>query len=208
MLLSQSKNLLMRLVQALKALLEAGADVNTSNHAEGLTALHWAAMCNYKLVADVLIEYGASTAICDIHGHTAAYVARMLGYDVLSASLPPPSAAEVSTHSDQLTGSHNAELAFAPGLLLVCHQTTAVMHRPFACHCPIGDRTELSINLSMEDAGSKTLLETDDCRGPSNAFSCIMQLSFELPCVCRLLPNTQIPFARRCAGTSSLLIHW
>ena len=95
MLLFPSSNVLLRLVQALRTLLKAGADVQTASRShQGLTALHFAAIFGYAEVADVLVEHGANTATCHVYGDTAARMASTFGHDMLSAALTP---AEVST---------------------------------------------------------------------------------------------------------------
>ena len=66
-------NNLLRLVQALRALLQGGSDVDARSSTESRTALHWAAIFGHKEVVDALIEHGASAAICDQDGHKARF---------------------------------------------------------------------------------------------------------------------------------------
>lgn len=84
-------------MQALRALLEAGADVNARCRALGHTALHLAATFGHGEIADALREHGASTAILDNKSLTAAELASQFGHDALSVALTPSSTAQVST---------------------------------------------------------------------------------------------------------------
>ena len=106
------------LVQALRALLEAGANLNARSHPEGMKALHFAAYFGYQKIAGVLVEHGASTAIRDKIGKTAAELASLHGHDMLAAALPQASLAEVSASRTLVCRHYVAEPGFAPGLPL------------------------------------------------------------------------------------------
>ncbi len=82
------------LLQALRALLEAGADVNAFSG--GQTALHYAAFCGHAEIAAALIEHGACITRRDHHGHTAADAASQVGHVGLAKTLAStPTQAEV-----------------------------------------------------------------------------------------------------------------
>ncbi len=83
-------------LQALRALLEAGADMNASFR--GRTALHYAAVFGFKWIADILVEHGADTAMRDHEGRTAAETAGEFDHAALAMALTlAPTTAEVIT---------------------------------------------------------------------------------------------------------------
>lgn len=67
-------------------LLEAGADPNI-RHANGSTALIFAAMFNQEAIIDLLLEKGADIAVKDANGLTAADHARGKGLNELADKL-------------------------------------------------------------------------------------------------------------------------
>ena len=89
----------------LRLLLAAGADANLRSMAEGLTALHLAAIFGHTEVARVLLEHGTCAAILDDNGHTAAELASSFGQDAFAAvlaSVPAAKGSISSTHEDHL----------------------------------------------------------------------------------------------------------
>ncbi|XP_039823477.1 probable protein S-acyltransferase 23 isoform X2 [Panicum virgatum] len=60
-------------------LIEHGADVNATDHAQQ-TALHWAAVRGSTSVADVLVEHGARVEAADVNGYRAVHVAAQYGH--------------------------------------------------------------------------------------------------------------------------------
>ena len=100
-------------MQALRALLEASADVNARSRSDRLTPLHFTAIFGHQNIAGILVEHGAKTTIRDKFIQTAAEVASYFGHDVLAAALPQASVAEVSTGSTRAYRHCDAELGFA-----------------------------------------------------------------------------------------------
>ena len=96
--LCQQSNLLLRRVQALRALLGAGAAVNACSRNKGQTALHLAAYFNQGEIANALIEHGADRAIFDKDDNAAAKLACALGH-ALSIVLTPAIAVGVRTNN-------------------------------------------------------------------------------------------------------------
>jgi len=72
--------------EACRSLLNNGADVNTRNQPDQLTALHEAVTGGSRGCVDVLLSYGAIERICDKHGNTALHLACITG-DVPCANL-------------------------------------------------------------------------------------------------------------------------
>ena len=77
---------MLRLMQALRALLHGDADVNACK-GHGTTALHWAGALSHVGAACELVAHDANIGICDINGYTAAELASMSGHDGLSVAL-------------------------------------------------------------------------------------------------------------------------
>ncbi len=84
------------LLQVLKLLLAAGANVDGRKHFEGLTALHLAAISGSAEVVHSLLDNGADPAPRDCNGHTAAELARIFGREELVAILASCPSKEVS----------------------------------------------------------------------------------------------------------------
>lgn len=84
-----------------RLLLGAGADVDASTAAEGLTALHLAAVMGHAEVAHLLIEGGACTATCDNSDMTAVDLAYLADEYELATALTqlPPGQVSFSTHA-------------------------------------------------------------------------------------------------------------
>ena len=50
---------------------ECGADINARDGKEGMTPLHFAALCEHQSIVDFLRQAGADASICDDSGVTA-----------------------------------------------------------------------------------------------------------------------------------------
>lgn len=68
--------------EVIKVLVEAGANVNLQGQ-EGLTALMWAAICNYINAVEALMEVGADLNIRDNDSNTAIMYAKARKFDTL-----------------------------------------------------------------------------------------------------------------------------
>lgn len=93
--------------QALKAILELGAGVNTISAFNGRPALQIAAEKGFLETVRILLGYGANTAIKDSDGRTALYLAAAKGYvkivkRLLQASLPLSESLGSSIHGSAL----------------------------------------------------------------------------------------------------------
>ena len=84
-------------MQVVRLLLGAGADVGACTAAEGLTALHLAAVMGHAEVAHLLIEGGACTTTFDNNDHTAVDMAFTAGQEALGIALSQVPTDEVST---------------------------------------------------------------------------------------------------------------
>lgn len=73
--------------QAVRLLLENGADVNATDDNENFTALMYAAVEGLSPVVDILLEYGADPSMTDEDNDTAADFARRRGFKDLAAKL-------------------------------------------------------------------------------------------------------------------------
>lgn len=73
--------------QAVRLLLENGAEVNATDGIEHFTALMYAAAEGHTPVAELLLEYGADPAMKDVDGDTAATFARQRGFEALADQL-------------------------------------------------------------------------------------------------------------------------
>lgn len=66
-------------VEAVRALLEGGADVNAA-HGDGMTALHWAAENGNASLADLLVDAGADVSgVTRLGGYTPLHIASKAG---------------------------------------------------------------------------------------------------------------------------------
>ena len=94
----QSIDLSRFLLQAVRALLEAGANVNAiSKGSQRLTALHLVAKSGDAEIANISVEHGACVSMCAADSYTAAQEAHLTGHAVLAKVLaPPPTTSEVS----------------------------------------------------------------------------------------------------------------
>jgi ankyrin repeat protein len=73
---------------AVRLLVEAGADKDKVETADGMSALHWAACDGHLEAARILVEAGADRSIRDSHGDTALDLAVDSGHGgVLAADL-------------------------------------------------------------------------------------------------------------------------
>jgi len=110
-------------VEALKAELRAGADVNAAQ-GDGFTALHWAAKTGNREIAEVLIAAGADTeATTRLGSHTPLHVAAAAGEAEVTEVLlqaGAPADALTSTGAEPI---HFAAAAGVPEVLnvLVAH---------------------------------------------------------------------------------------
>ena len=99
-------------LEALRALIEQGADVNQAE-GDGMTALHWAAKMNDAAAAGLLIEAGATIdAGTRIGGHTPLHVASRSGSASVSRLLLA-SGTDADVDAETTTGS--TALHFAAG---------------------------------------------------------------------------------------------
>lgn len=76
--------------QAVRLLLEHGADVNATDDNENFTALMYAAVEGLSPVVDILLEYGADPSMTDVDNDTAADFARQRGFKDLADKLEAP----------------------------------------------------------------------------------------------------------------------
>ncbi len=95
-------------LQGVRALIEAGADVNAA-HGDGMTPLHWAARNHDRKLTDVLLEAGADVeATTRLGEHTPLHVASREGAtDVVEALL------EAESNPNAATTSGTTALHFA-----------------------------------------------------------------------------------------------
>jgi ankyrin repeat protein len=74
-------------VDAVRALLQQGADVNSA-HGDGMSALHWAAQLGDRQMAEILVYAGAKVnAVTRIGQYTPLHVASTEGHDSIIESL-------------------------------------------------------------------------------------------------------------------------
>lgn len=73
--------------QAVRLLLENGADVNATDRNESFTALMYASVEGLSPVVDILLEYGADPTMADEDNDTAADFARQRGFKELADKL-------------------------------------------------------------------------------------------------------------------------
>lgn len=73
--------------QAVRLLLENGAEVNAIDEIENFTALMYAAVEGLSPVVDILLEYGADPNMVDVDNDTAANFARQRGFKDLADKL-------------------------------------------------------------------------------------------------------------------------
>jgi uncharacterized protein len=73
--------------QAVRLLLENGAEVNATDDIENFTALMYASVEGLSPVVDILLEHGADPSMKDVDGDTAADFARQRDFAALAGKL-------------------------------------------------------------------------------------------------------------------------
>lgn len=73
--------------EAVRLLLESGAEVNATDEIENFTALMYAAVEGLSPVVDILLKHGADPTLKDVDGDTAASFARQRGFTALADKL-------------------------------------------------------------------------------------------------------------------------
>ena len=103
-------------VQAVRALIREGADPNAAQ-ADGLTALHWAALNNQVEIAEVLLYAGANAQpTTRLGGYTPLHLASRAGNAAVVETLLEAGADPAVYTATGVTAMHFAAQANASGL--------------------------------------------------------------------------------------------
>lgn len=153
-------------VAQVRALLQQGADANAAQ-ADGLTALHWAAMSNNRQIVDLLLYAGATVRpLTRVGGYTPLHLAARAGHeDVVGALLAGGANANAFTTTG-VTAMHFAAQANAAGVIraLSAHGGDVDAPDAFQSRTPLifaASRNASSAVAALLDAGADPSIVTD-----------------------------------------------
>ena len=146
-------------IQAVRTLLQQGADPNAAQ-AEGLTALHWAALNDQLGMAEILLYAGATVKpVTRVGGYTPLHLASRRGHgEVVRALLEAGADANAYTTTG-VTSLHFAAEANAAEAILVLieHGADADARDSFSSRTPLmfaSTRDALEATRALVDAGA------------------------------------------------------
>ena len=117
-------------VQRVRALLQEGADANAAQ-ADGLTALHWAAMNNQKEIVDLLLYAGATVKpLTRVGAYTPLHLASRAGNAEIAAALIAAGANPNAWTSTGVTPLHFAAQANSDATIRVLVEQGAELNAP------------------------------------------------------------------------------